>query len=97
MAKSCFILSSLLALAALAGGCATTGSGADQTYAAAAKTAESTTGDPNEVVCKTIKEPGSRIRGREYCMTRAAWDEQEKRDRRQMRQALDDKAAADPH
>jgi hypothetical protein len=32
--------------------------------------------DPNEVICRTIPEAGSRLGGTKSCMTRADWDQQ---------------------
>ena len=35
---------------------------------------KSPTLDPNKKVCKTIKEPGSRLGGTRECKTQAEWD-----------------------
>jgi hypothetical protein len=32
--------------------------------------------DPNEVICKTIPEPGSRLGGTKTCLARADWEQQ---------------------
>lgn len=43
-------------------------------------------GDPNQVICRSENEPGSRIKGRRICLTRAEWREL----RAQSRNAIDD-------
>jgi hypothetical protein len=43
-------------------------------------------GDPNQVICRSETEPGSRIKGRRVCLTRAEWREL----RAQSRQVADD-------
>jgi hypothetical protein len=35
-------------------------------------------GDPTEVICKDVKELGSRLQTKKVCMTRQDWDIQEK-------------------
>jgi hypothetical protein len=37
--------------------------------------------DPNEVICRMIRETGSRLAARRQCMTRASWDQQRRQDR----------------
>ena len=41
--------------------------------------------DPNETICRTVSESGSRLNRSRICMTRAEWDQR----RREMRQNID--------
>ena len=38
-------------------------------------------GDPNQMVCRREAEPGSRLKGRRVCLTRAQWSELRARSR----------------
>jgi hypothetical protein len=37
--------------------------------------------DPNEVVCRMVRETGSRLAGKRRCMTRANWEASQRQDR----------------
>jgi hypothetical protein len=41
--------------------------------------------DPNELICRNIREVGTRLNRQRICKTRAQWEEE----RRQMRQSID--------
>jgi hypothetical protein len=65
----------LIALAVLLGGAAAVPASAEQ------KRSSGKTQDPNEMLCETQKEIGSRLAKKRVCMTRAQWAERRREDR----------------
>lgn len=53
---------------------------------AAAPTQPKTAYDPNERVCESIPELGSRLAKRRVCATRAEWEERKRQDRQAIEQ-----------
>lgn len=45
------------------------------------KAPNTSTGDPNERICETIKMIGSRLATKRFCGTRAEWEERKRQDR----------------
>ena len=42
--------------------------------------------DPNKIICRDIGQTGSRLARNRICMTRAQWDERERRDQGELKQ-----------
>lgn len=44
-------------------------------------------GDPNQVICRSQRAPGSRLRGERVCATRQQWADQRRQDRQLIEKA----------
>lgn len=54
---------------------------------ASRRSAPSAKPDPNEIVCQTWRETGSRLRANRYCATRAQWAEHIRQERQYVERA----------
>lgn len=51
------------------------------------------TPDTERVVCKTMRQTGSRLAGERVCKTKTQWDQEKAEARRQMDEAIEDRSS----